>query len=112
MGYAYVGIILSRSEEVHRLNREYLEHDYPTDVLSFVISDEPGALEGEVYVDLDMAALRAPEFGTGFRREAARYVVHGLLHLAGHEDATPEQRTRMHENENRYLKAFWDTERG
>lgn len=89
------------------MNREFLEHDYPTDVLSFRISDEGDALEGEVYVDLDMAAERAPEFGTRFSHEAARYVVHGLLHLAGHDDAQPEQREHMRELENRYLERFW-----
>lgn len=105
---AYVGIVFSRRDPIHQMNREFLAHDYPTDVLSFPISDEAEPLEGEVYVDLDMAADRAAEFGETFSREAARYVIHGLLHLAGHEDGTEETRGRMRDLENRYLARHWD----
>ncbi|NNE70932.1 MAG: rRNA maturation RNase YbeY [Rhodothermales bacterium] len=104
----YVGIVLSRRDRIHEMNREFLDHDYPTDVISFPITEQRDALEGEVYVDLDMAADRAREFGETFRREAARYVVHGLLHLAGHDDATDSQRNRMRVLENRYLSRHWD----
>lgn len=105
---SYVGIVLSRRGPIHEMNREFLEHDYPTDVLSFPMSEKPESLEGEVYVDLDMAAERAAEFGETFSREAARYVVHGLLHLAGHEDGTEESRGRMRDLENLYLARHWD----
>jgi rRNA maturation RNase YbeY len=105
---SYVGIILSRRDAIHEMNRDFLQHDYPTDVLSFPIAEDKRALEGEVYVDLDMAAERASEFGDSFRREAARYVVHGVLHLVGHDDATTEERARMTVLENRYLTRYWD----
>ncbi|MFT4605494.1 MAG: putative rRNA maturation factor [Rhodothermales bacterium] len=105
---AYVGVILSRREAIHEMNRDFLQHDYPTDVLSFPIVEDRDALEGEVYVDLDMAAERASEFGESFRREGARYVVHGVLHLAGYDDATPAERTHMSELENLYLGRYWD----
>lgn len=105
---SYVGIILSRRDPIHEMNRDFLQHDYPTDVLSFPIVEDRNALEGEVYVDLDMAADRAAEFGESFRREAARYVVHGVLHLTGYDDATAPERARMTELENRYLGRYWD----
>ncbi len=105
---AYVGVILSRRAAIHEMNRDFLQHDYPTDVLSFLIVEDRRALEGEVYVDLDMAAERASEFGESFRREAARYVVHGVLHLAGYDDSTPEERARMSALENLYLGRYWD----
>lgn len=101
-----LGIVLADRATVHRLNREFLGHDYPTDVLSFSLDEEAatqGIVDGEVYVDLDTAAERAPEFGTTFEDEAQRYVVHGLLHLMGYDDATEADRMAMREREDHYL---------
>ena len=101
-----VGIVLADHAEVLRLNREYLDHDYETDVLSFSLDESGpanGFVEGEVIVDLDTAAERADEFGTTYAREALRYVAHGLLHLCGYDDATPDEKAAMHRLEDRYL---------
>lgn len=103
-----VGIVLADHATVHDLNREWLDHDFETDVVSFVLDDAArarGALDGEVYVDLDTAAERAPEFGATMEAEALRYVAHGVLHLAGHDDATDDQRAAMRALEDRYLAA-------
>ena len=103
-------LVLTGHDEVHTLNRDYLSHDYQTDVLSFSLSDGTSdAVEGEVYVDLDTAMERHAEFDATFEEEAVRYVVHGLLHLIGYDDATPQERQVMHEKENVYLAA-WHTE--
>lgn len=103
---SYVGIILAGHETVLALNRKYLSHDYCADVLSFSYDEdnEKDVLDGEVYVDLDTAKERHVEFGTSFEEEAYRYVIHGLLHLAGYDDATQEGRVNMQTIENRYLK--------
>lgn len=101
--WSYVGIILDGHEAVHALNREYLRHDYETDVLSFLIDEGPEGIEGEVYVDLDTAVENATRFDTTFEREVARYVVHGLLHLAGHDDADEPGRDAMRRLEDSYL---------
>lgn len=101
-----VSIVLADHATVLDLNRAWLDHDYTTDVLSFNLDEEAlaeGVVEGEVYVDLDTAAGRAPEFGTTFEAEALRYVVHGVLHLVGYEDATPASKAAMHALEDRYL---------
>ena len=102
-----IGIVLADHAEVLRLNREYLDHDYETDVLSFSLDESgpaQGFVEGEVIVDLDTAAERAAEFGETYAREALRYVAHGLLHLCGHDDDTPAQKAAMHALEDRYLR--------
>ena len=102
----YLGVILTDHATVHRLNRDFLGHDYETDVVSFPLDEDAVAervVDGEVYVDLDTAAERAPEFGTTFEDETRRYVVHGLLHLVGHDDATDAQRAAMRALEDRYL---------
>jgi rRNA maturation RNase YbeY len=101
-----IGIVLTDHAEVLRLNRDYLGHDYETDVLSFSLDESGparGFVEGEVAVDLDTAAERAAEFGTTYEREALRYVAHGLLHLCGYDDATPDEKAAMHALEDRYL---------
>ncbi|MEL6613404.1 MAG: rRNA maturation RNase YbeY, partial [Bacteroidota bacterium] len=101
-----VSIVLADHATVLDLNRAWLDHDYTTDVLSFNLDEEAlaeGVVEGEVYVDLDTAAERAPEFGTTFDAEALRYVVHGVLHLVGYDDATPDEKAAMHALEDRYL---------
>ena len=102
----YLGVVLTGRQRVHELNREYLNHNYPTDVLSFSLDEDAtarGYVDGEVYVDLDMAAERAPEFGAEFDTEASRYVLHGVLHLLGYDDSTDDQRSEMQELENKYL---------
>ncbi len=110
----HVSLVLSDHATVRQLNRDYLDHDYDTDVLSFSLSgDEPDApahaMEGEVYVDLDTAAERHEEFNTTFEREAYRYVVHGVLHLLDYDDATASGRQTMRALEDQYLDAVLST---
>ncbi|PEN14370.1 rRNA maturation RNase YbeY [Longibacter salinarum] len=108
----HVSIVCADHQTVRRLNREYLDHDYNTDVLSFSLADPAeSALEGEVYIDLDTAAERHEEFGSTYETEVGRYVAHGVLHLAGYDDATDEEKQRMHELEDLYLRqAGWSPE--
>lgn len=104
----HVSVVLSDHSTVRRLNAAYLDHDYNTDVLSFSMSgdDDPSdAAEGEVYVDLDTAAERHEEFDTSFERETYRYVVHGVLHLLGYDDATEDGQQLMRAREDQYLDA-------
>ncbi|HCR49879.1 MAG TPA: rRNA maturation RNase YbeY [Rhodothermales bacterium] len=107
----YLGIVLSDHEAIHAMNREHLGHDYETDVLSFPLQSDHHIrtykqVEGEIYVDLDTALEVAPEYHTVFEQEALRYIVHGLLHLMGYDDATDAQRKQMSMSEDRYLKAM------
>ena len=102
--WAEVNVILGDHRLVHDLNREWLGHDWETDVVSFPLHEDASeGIEGEVYVDLDTAREVAPEHGATFDEEALRYVIHGLLHLVGHDDATDEQRAAMRALEDRYL---------
>lgn len=89
------------------LNREYLDHDYHTDVLAFDLSgSEPDVVEGEVYVDLDTAQERHDEFDATFETEAYRYAVHGTLHLIGYDDADDADAATMRTLEDHYLDAL------
>jgi len=103
-----VNVVLVNSETIQQYNRDFLQHDYPTDVISFPIEDRRGEgyLEGEVLVCTEIAQCRAAEFGWTAEEELLLYVVHGLLHLTGYDDTTPEQRAAMQEKERSYLALF------
>ncbi|MEN0112135.1 MAG: rRNA maturation RNase YbeY, partial [Planctomycetota bacterium] len=79
-------------------------HDYPTDVLSFPLVDEPPHLVGEVIVSADTAITSAAEYGWPAEHELLLYVVHGVLHLAGRRDKTEEESATMRADEARYLR--------
>src|SRR5438270_7985808 len=89
---------------IHRLNERYLDHDEPTDVLSFPLSD-PSArkLAGELVIGVEVAQEHAAERGHDVDAELALYVIHGLLHLCGHDDKSDAAARRMHERERHYL---------
>ena len=91
---------------IHKLNRQYLAHDYPTDVLSFVLEQTagpPASLQGEVIVSADTADTMAARIGWPPEDELLLYVIHGCLHLAGHDDQTDEAREAMRGRERFYL---------
>jgi len=91
---------------IHELNRRFLQHDYPTDVLSFVLEQQDGRLEGEVIVSTDTAVAQAGEYGVQPADELLLYVVHGVLHLVGFDDKSPDLRRRMRCAEQHYLEQF------
>lgn len=101
-----VSIAVVDDARMHELNRQYLCHDYPTDVLSFLLEHEGDRLEGEVIVSADYAAREAKSFGWSLEDELLLYVVHGCLHLVGHDDQTPAAKAAMRLEEQRFLKTF------
>lgn len=101
-----VSIAVVTDDEIHRLNREHLEHDYATDVLSFVFEREEPHLEGEIIVSADMAASTAAELQWPAEDELLLYVVHGMLHLVGYDDKQPAARQRMREAERHVMLQF------
>lgn len=101
----HLSVVLADHTTVLELNRTYLEHDYNTDVLAFPLGEEDDeAISGEIYIDLDTAAERHEEFRASFQEEACRYALHGLLHLMGYHDKSPEAREKMREKEDQYLE--------
>ncbi len=88
----------------HRLNRQFLSHDYPTDVLSFLLESDAGWLEGEVIVSADTAERVSGEYGWETEDELLLYVVHGVLHLVGYDDHAEPERQRMRRREAYYLR--------
>lgn len=89
---------------VRLLNRRYLGLDEPTDVLSFPLSEGGGRLAGELVIGAEVAQAQAHERGHDVQAELALYVIHGLLHLCGHDDKTPPAAAVMRERERHYLR--------
>jgi probable rRNA maturation factor len=77
---------------IHEMNRRFLDHDWPTDVIAFPLSEG----EGEVVVSAERALLEAREREVEPVAELLLYVVHGILHLTGHDDHEPDDAARMH----------------
>ena len=101
-----IGIVIVDNDTIHDLNRDFLQHDYPTDVISFQVESDPekGLLEGEIIASAEMAQERAPEFEWSVKEELVLYIIHGLLHLVGYDDITAEDRKIIREKERFYLR--------
>jgi probable rRNA maturation factor len=91
---------------IHKLNAQYLQHDYPTDVLSFVLESTETSLEGQIIASADTAIRQADEYGWKAADELLLYVIHGTLHLVGHDDLDDESLAAMRVAEAKYLAPF------
>ena len=100
---ATISLAIVDDSTMHQLNRKYLRHDYPTDVLSFVLERDDETLDGEIIVSADTATRSCDEYGWSAENELMLYVIHGLLHLVGFDDHAPADRRRMREKEAEYL---------
>lgn len=107
-----VSIVLCDDRTIHELNIRYLGHDYPTDVLSFNLSEGEGCEElvGEIIISVETAERNAKKYRQTLERELLRLAIHGTLHLLGYDDATPFQRRMMRRKEQKYLKLVEATE--
>jgi probable rRNA maturation factor len=108
---ATISLAVVDDATMHVLNRQYLRHDYPTDVLSFLLEDAPGEFEGEIIISADYAAREAAHFGWRPQDEMLLYIIHGALHLAGYDDAEPRLQAEMRAQERAYLGEFGLTPR-
>lgn len=98
-----VSLAIVSDPTIHALNRRHLQHDYPTDVLSFVLEMTEDRLEGEVIVSGETASRLAASYGWSAEAELMLYLVHGCLHLVGFDDQSEPDRESMRRQEMRYL---------
>lgn len=101
-----ISVHIVNEREMTRLNEEYLQHEGSTDVITFDYGTlgPQGPLVGDIFVCVDEARIQADRFRTSWESELTRYVVHGALHLLGHDDHDPARRKVMKRHENRLLK--------
>lgn len=94
-----VAYIFCDDAKILEVNRQYLQHDYYTDIITFDYC-EGNTLHGDIFVSLDTVRSNAAEFGATFDNELHRILIHGILHLCGQADKTPEARAEMTRKEN------------
>jgi len=101
---AEISLAFVDNPTIHRLNQRYLQHDEPTDVLSFPLSDPNAAkLSGELVIGVEVALEQAQQRGHDVQVELALYVIHGFLHLCGYDDNDDDDRRAMRQRERHYL---------
>ena len=91
--------IFCSDEKELEVNRTFLQHDYYTDVITFDYSTEDD-INGDIFISLDTVRSNAEEVGADFKEELMRIIIHGVLHLTGQADKTPETKAEMTRKEN------------
>ena len=97
--------IFCDDEELLTINRQFLAHDYYTDVLTFDLSDSVGIV-GEIYISLDRIKENSQNLRTPLQNELHRVIFHGILHLCGFKDKTAAEKQIMRRKEDKYLKDY------
>lgn len=98
--------IFCSDEYLHKMNVEYLNHDTYTDIITFNNSEENKIIEGDIFISVDRIADNSINLNVKFENEIKRVIVHGLLHLCGHDDHSDEDKAEMRRLENEYILIF------
>ncbi|MCH5221411.1 MAG: rRNA maturation RNase YbeY [Muribaculaceae bacterium] len=100
-----INYIFCSDDEILRVNRQFLDHDYYTDIITFdnCIGQ---LLRGDIYISLDTVASNAQDLKLDYDRELLRVIVHGVLHLCGINDKGTGEREIMEANENEALSLY------
>jgi rRNA maturation RNase YbeY len=89
-----------------KMNKDFLSHNYYTDIISFDLSETPGNLIGEVYISVDRVKDNAKTHGTSLKEELHRVIFHGALHFCGYKDKKPTDTKKMRQMEDLWLAAY------
>lgn len=98
-----IGYMFVDDEKILEVNREYLGHDYYTDIITFDY-DEDDVINGDLVISLDTVRTNAGKFGKDYNEELHRVIIHGILHLCGINDKGPGEREIMEAAENKALE--------
>ncbi|MDR1763181.1 MAG: rRNA maturation RNase YbeY [Dysgonamonadaceae bacterium] len=98
-----VSYIFCSDEEILRINNQYLNHDFYTDIITFDYT-EGDLIAGDIFISLDTVKSNSEKYKTDYDEELHRVIIHGILHLCGLEDKKPDEEKQMREAENRALE--------
>lgn len=97
-----IAVIFCSDDYILQINQQYLSHDYYTDIITFDYS-EGDKLSGDLFISIDTVRANAEEYGTDFKDELNRVIVHGILHLIGYDDHNDKDIAVMRKKEDYYL---------
>ncbi len=98
-----INYIFCSDAHLLQVNRDYLNHDYYTDIITFDNSESEQELESDIFISIDRVEDNAFDNNTDFTSEIHRVMIHGVLHLIGYNDKSSEEKKEMREKENAYL---------
>ena len=101
---AGLSIVFCSDDYLLELNRQFLQHDYYTDILTFLMSERGAPVEGELYISVDRVRENARAFGVPTLQELRRVIIHGSLHLCGYKDKLKKDQALIRQKEDRYLQ--------
>ena len=105
-----ISFIITSDDYLRTVNKEFLKHDYFTDVISFNYSFGDN-VAGEIYISEDTVRRNAVEYNVDFDNEMLRVMIHGVLHLAGYNDGTNKEKQEMRRLEDKWMKFFFPKEK-
>ena len=100
-----INYIFCNDEYLHKINVDYLQHDTLTDIITFDYGKD-NLLASDIYISIERVRENAQEFGVDFSTELLRVMSHGILHLCGYKDKTPEQSQQMRQKEEEKMALF------
>lgn len=99
-----INFIFCNDAYLRRINREYLDHDYFTDIITFDNSVSKKIIDGDIYISIDRIRINSNTYDNTFKDELHRVMAHGVLHLLGYGDKNKTQKTEMKKMEDYWLK--------
>jgi rRNA maturation RNase YbeY len=103
---SFLSISFINSAKLLEINKEYLNHDYETDVITFNYSKEPSDIDGEILISFEEAKFNAKKFNVSYVEELSRLVIHGMLHLLNFDDNNKENKKIMKRMENKLILSY------
>ena len=104
-----MSIIFNSDESLLDINKQFLNHDYQTDIITFPIEETETELEAELYISIDRVKENAEDFGITFENELQRVIIHGTLHLCGFGDKSESEEKLMRQKEDEHLNYLKQT---
>lgn len=100
-----IAFIFCNDEKILEINRQYLQHDFYTDIITFDYS-EKNTISGDIFISLETVKSNSTKYGVQYDTELLRIIIHGILHLCGQDDKTTATKKEMTEKENEALERY------